>query len=182
MSTWKRSVLIAARNSESHEDSWDPQIEAIKARLSRFCENLAKGVLAVALYGSGTVVLSGLLFYFSWKLGVTALLVLSGSLPLSASVYLLWRLIRRGHQPRFWRYRTREAAILRLARRLGGRLTVAEVALGTGLTLRASEAMLNELARKGYVELHVAPSGVLVYSCEALADAPDKHRAEGVLF
>jgi hypothetical protein len=127
------------------------------------------------------VVVSGVLFYFSWKLGVTALFVLSGLLPLGASAYLLWRLIRRGHQPRLWRYRTREAAILKLARRLGGRLTVADVALGTGLTLRASEAALNELARKGYVELQVAPSGVLVYSCDALADAPDKNHAEGIL-
>jgi hypothetical protein len=181
MFTWKRSILITTQNPERRDVPPDPQLEAFKERVWRFFENLAKGVLAAALYGSGTLVLSGVLFYFSWKLGLTALLVLSGLLPLSASAYLLWRLMRRGRQPWLWRSRAREAAILKLARRLGGRLTVADVALGTGLTLQASEAALNQMARKGYAELQVSPSGVLVYHCFPLADAHDKMHAERVL-
>jgi hypothetical protein len=179
--TWKRSVLITTRNLEGEEAPPDPQIAALKERAWRFFERLAKGVLAVVLYGSGTLVLSGVLFYFSWKLGLTALFVLSGLLPLSASIYLLWRLMHHERRPRLWRYRSREAAILKLARRLGGRLTVADVALGTGLTLQASEGALNELVRKGYAELQVSRSGVLVYHCFPLADGHDKSHAERVL-
>jgi hypothetical protein len=181
MFTWKRSILISTRNPEQRDAPPDPQLEAFRERVWRFFDSLVKGVLAAILYGSGTLVLSGVLFYFSWKLGLSALLVLSGLLPLSASAYLLWRLARRGRQPWLWRYRAREAAILKLARRLGGRLTVADVALGTGLTLQTSEAALNELARKGYAELEVSPSGVIVYHCFPLADAHDKGRAERVL-
>jgi len=68
-------------------------------------------------------------------------------------------------------------AILRLARRLGGRLTAADVALGIGLPLAEAKAVLNELARKGYVGLEVSPSGVLVYHCFPGADVYDKSRA-----
>jgi DNA-binding IclR family transcriptional regulator len=72
-------------------------------------------------------------------------------------------------------------AILKLARRLGGRLTVADVVLGTGLSLGEAEATLNELARHRYVDLQVSPSGVLVYHCFPLAHARDKSRAERVM-
>ena len=181
MVTWKRSVVITTRRSEARQELCDPQMEAFKERVLRFLESLAKGALAVALYGSGTLVFSGVLFYFSWKLGLTALFVLSGLLPLSASVYLLWRLMRRGRQPRLWGHRSREAAILRLAQRVGGRLTVADVALGTGLSLQASEAALDALVRRGYAELQVSPAGVLIYYGFPLADVHAKHRAEQVL-
>jgi len=179
--TWTRSLLISTRGSDARQEPLDPQMVAFKERTGRFLERLLKGVLATALYGSGTLVVSGVLFYFSWKLGLTALFVLSGLLPLSASAYLLWRLMHRERQPWLWRSRAREAAILRLARHLGGRLSVADVALGTGLTLQASEAALNALVHKGYAELHVSASGVLVYHCFPLADDRDKSQAERVL-
>jgi hypothetical protein len=179
--TWKRSLFITTRGSEAAEELPDPQMTALKERAGRFLERLVKGVLAVACYGSGTLVVSGVLFYFSWKLGLTALFVLSGILPLSASAYLLWRLMQRERRPWLWRSRSREAAILRLARRLGGRLSVADVALGTGLTLQASEVALNALVSKGYAELQVSPSGVLIYHCFPLADDHDKSRAERIL-
>jgi hypothetical protein len=179
--TWTRSLLITTRAPEEREAAPDPQMTALKERAGRFLERLAKGVLAVALYGSGTLVVSGVLFYFSWKLGLTALFVLSGLLPLSASAYLLWRLMHRQRQPWLWGSRAREAAILRLARHLEGRLSVADVALATGLTLQASEAALNQLVRKGYAELQVSPSGVLIYHCFPLANDRDKSRAERVL-
>jgi hypothetical protein len=90
-------------------------------------------------------------------------------------------LTHRERRPWLWRSRSREAAILKLAQRLGGRLTVADVALGTGLTLQASEVSLNELVRRGYAELRVSHSGVLVYHCFPLADGRDKGQAERVL-
>jgi hypothetical protein len=177
---WQRSIIVTSRNPQGSDESPDFPIEAFGDRLCRVFEGLVKGTLAVTLYGSGAVVLSGVLFYFSWKLGIAALFVLSGLLPLGASAYLLWRLMRRGRPSRPWRRGAREAAVLKLAKRLGGRLTVADVALGTGLTLHAAAATLNDLVRDGYADLQVSPSGVLVYHCFPLADAHDKSRAECV--
>ncbi|HSF29250.1 MAG TPA: hypothetical protein VLK82_02075, partial [Candidatus Tectomicrobia bacterium] len=115
------------------------------------------------------------------KLGIAALLVLGGLLPLGGSGYLLWRLMRRERSPGLWRRGPRQVAILKLAQRLGGRLTVADVALGTGLRLQEAEATLNDLVRQGHADLQVSPSGVLVYHCFPLADARGKRRAEPVL-
>jgi hypothetical protein len=177
MSTWKRSIIVTSWRAGERDETPDFQVEAFKERISRFFEGLAKGALAAVLYGSGSLVLSGVLFYFSWKLGIATLFVLGGLLPLVGSGYLLWRLMRRGRPPWLWRGRWRQVAILRLARRLGGRLTVADVALGTGLTLGEAKAALNELARKGYVGLEVSPSGIVVYHCFTLADVDDNRRA-----
>jgi hypothetical protein len=180
MFTWKRSMTMTSWHTEKCDELADLQVDAFKERVVRFCEGFAKGALASVLYGSGSLVLSGVLFYFSWKLGIAALLVLGGLLPLAGSGYLLWRLIRRGRPPWLWRRRWRQAAILRLARRLGGRLTVGDVVLGTGLSLREAEATLNELARQRYVDLEVSSSGILVYHCFPLASAHAKSRAERV--
>jgi hypothetical protein len=181
MVTCKHTANLLERRSDRRQAWGDATMQAPLERLGRFVEGLAKGALALTLYGSGTLVLSGILFYFSWKLGLSALLVLSGLLPLGASAYLLWRLLRGRRPPRLWRYRTREAAILQLAHRVGGRLTVAEVAVGTRLSLQEAEATLNKLVRKGYVDLEVSPSGMLVYHCLPLSGAGDKERAQRLL-
>jgi hypothetical protein len=181
MLTWKRSMTMTSWHAEERDETSDVQVDAFKERVVRLCAGLAKGALATVLYGSGSLVLSGVLFYFSWKLGIAALLVLGGLLPLAGSGYLLWRLMRRGGPPWLWRRQWRQAAVLKLARRLGGRLTVADVVLGTGLSLEEAEATLNELARQRYVDLEVSPSGILVYHCFPLVNAHDKSRAERVL-
>jgi hypothetical protein len=173
--------MVTSWRTEERDETPDAQVEAFTERIFRFFEGLAKGALAAVLYGSGSLVLSGVLFYFSWKLGIAALLVLGGLLPLAGSAYLLWRLIRRGRPPWLWRGRWRQVAILRLAQRLGGRMTVADVALGTGLSLGEAKAALNELARKGYAGLEVSPSGVLVYHFFPPVDAHHKRRAARVL-
>lgn len=178
MLTWKRSIPMTAWPAAGFDDASELQVDAFKERVVRFCGGLAKGVLAAVLYGSGSLVLSGVLFYFSWKLGIAALLVLGGLLPLAGSGYLLWRLMRRGKPPWLWRRRWRQVAILQLARRLGGRVTVADVVLGTGLSVREAEATLSDLARQRYVDLQVSPAGVLVYHCFPLATAGDGRRAE----
>jgi hypothetical protein len=181
MVIWKRSTIVTISGGEGRNDMTEVQMQAPIERLGRALERLAKGALALTLYGSGSLVVSGILFYFSWKLGLSALLVLTGLLPLGASAYLLWRLLRRGQPRRLWRYKSREAAILRLAQRSRGRLTVTEVAMGTGLTLREAEATLRELVREGYVDLEVSPSGMLVYHCVPLSGRDDRDSAEQVL-
>jgi hypothetical protein len=180
MLTWKRSMAMPSWPVGGLDEAADLQVEALKERLVRFCGSLAKGALAAVLYGSGSLVLSGVLFYFSWTLGIAALLVLGGLFPLVASSYLLWRLMRRGEPPWLWRRHWRQVAVLKLARRLGGRVTVADIVLETGLSVREAEASLNELARQRYVDLQVAPSGVLIYHCFPLAQAGDNSRVEQV--
>jgi hypothetical protein len=177
----KHSTTMTRHGSDAEGETPDVRMQASIERFGRVLEGLAKGALALTLYGSGSLVVSGILFYFSWKLGLSALLVLTGLLPLGASAYLLWRLLRRGQQPRLWRYRSREAAILRVAQRSKGRLTVAEVAMGTGLTLRQAEATLSALVREGYIDIEVSPSGMLVYHCVPLRSKGDRDSAEQVL-
>jgi hypothetical protein len=181
MVIWKRVTTVTMHGSDAREDILDARMQAPVERFGRVLERLAKGALALTLYGSGSLVVSGVLFYFSWKLGLSALLVLTGLLPLGGSAYLLWRLVQRGQPPRLWRYKSREAAILRLAQRSGGRLTVAEVAMTTALTLREAEMTLNALVREGYVDVEVSPSGLLVYHCIRLAERGDRDSAEPVL-
>jgi hypothetical protein len=181
MVIWKRVTTVTMHGPDEQEDVTDAWMQAPLERFGRVLERLVKGALALTLYGSGSLVVSGILFYFSWKLGLSALLVLTGLLPLGTSAYLLWRLLQRGHPPRLWRYKSREAAILRLAQRSRGRLTVAEVALGTGLTLREAEVTLSALVREGYVDVEVSPSGLLVYHCMPSADRADRESAEPVL-
>jgi hypothetical protein len=178
MLTWKRPMVMTAWPVGEVDETADLRVNAFKEGILRFCGGLVKGVLAAVLYGSGSLVLSGVLFYFSWKLGIAALLVLGGLLPLAGSGYLLWRIMRRGGPPWLWRRRWRQVAILQLARRLGGRVTAADVVLGTGLSLQEAEAALSELARQRYVDLQVSPAGVLVYHCFPLANTGDKRRAE----
>jgi hypothetical protein len=180
MLTWKRSMAITSWSAGESDETLGLQVDALRERAVRFCRGLATGVLAAILYGSGSLVLSGVLFYHSWKLGIAALLVLGGLFPLAGSAYLLWRLMRRGEPPWLWRRQWRQAAILKLARRLGGRLTVADVVLGTGLSLREAEATLNELARQRYVDLKVSPAGILVYHCFPLSGTPNTSCAERV--
>src|SRR5687768_12741245 len=100
MIIWKRSTTVTMHGPDGREDITDTRMQASIERFGRVLERLAKGALALTLYGSGSLVLSGILFYFSWKLGLSALLVLTGLLPLGASAYLLWRLLRRGQPPR----------------------------------------------------------------------------------
>ena len=55
MFTWKRSLIVTSWRADAREEIPDVQVEAIKERIVRFFEGLAKGTLAVVLYGSGTL-------------------------------------------------------------------------------------------------------------------------------
>jgi len=179
MIRWNRITEVSTQGASEWEAQAHTQVQALQQRIGRFLSTVLKGTLGLTLYGSSTLVVSGVLFYFSWKLGLAALLVLSGLLPLAGSIYLLWRVLQPQHAPRLWRYKAREAAVLQLAQRLGGRLTVGDVALGTALTLQQAEAILNELVRKGYADLQLSPSGMLVYHCLSNPMTPTKPRLRG---
>lgn len=56
-----------------------------------------------------------------------------------------------------------EQAILKLAKENDGRVTVAMVALGTGLSLRKAQSTLERLCKDGYAERDVSSEGANLY-------------------
>jgi len=62
-----------------------------------------------------------------------------------------------------------ENALLRLAQRRGGRLTVIEAAAETGYTAEESAAVLRRLSEQGFVEIEVSDAGVMVYRFPEIA-------------
>lgn len=61
------------------------------------------------------------------------------------------------------RARRDESRVLQLARQRGGRLTVTEAAVETGLTAAESEVILRGLAEGGFVEIEVSEAGIMTY-------------------
>jgi hypothetical protein len=74
----------------------------------------------------------------------------------------------------------REHLVLERARAAGGKLTQAELALDSGLSLDEARRLLDELAEKGAAELELSSSGVLVYSFPGLISAAEKSAAKPV--
>lgn len=60
-------------------------------------------------------------------------------------------------------YVQREKQILRLAQEKGGRLTIPEIAANTSMTTVDADAVMREMTAKGYVDMQVTDSGVIVY-------------------
>ncbi|HAS45175.1 MAG TPA: hypothetical protein DCS93_32125 [Microscillaceae bacterium] len=84
-------------------------------------------------------------------LGVRKLMRPSRSLPAAN---------QRGQIPSF---EMDDSMILRLAKRKGGKLTVAELARQTSLTNEQAKARLEQFHLKGKTELHVTDDGIIVY-------------------
>ena len=70
--------------------------------------------------------------------------------------------------------------LLRLARDRGGSLSVIEAATDLRLTVDKTETMLRELAARGYAEVRVSESGLLVYHFHEIERADEKHHAKPV--
>lgn len=73
------------------------------------------------------------------------------------------------------------AELLRLARRQGGNLTVAEVVADVDLPPEEAERHLERLCLLGLAEHRVSESGVIVYRVAGLLTGREKRRAVGVL-
>ena len=74
-----------------------------------------------------------------------------------------------------------ENAVLQLAARSGGRLTLAEAAIGLKVPLAEARAALNHLVTQGAADTNVADNGELVYVVGGLLSAADKASAVGLL-
>lgn len=73
-----------------------------------------------------------------------------------------------------------EKTILTLASEQNNLLTAADVALHTTLSMEQSGEALDELRKKGYVNLKVAENGALVYEFQAFLSMEAKLNAERV--
>ena len=94
---------------------------------------------------------------------------------------LLWFLSRKlDAAAQLVRYRRQQNRIVRLAQERGGRLTVTEGAVGTGLTVEEAEGILQRLAEGGYVEIEVTDSGMMVYRFPEVLFAHEKPWSRGV--
>ncbi len=67
-------------------------------------------------------------------------------------------------------YQRREKQVLRLAQQHGGRLSVPEIAVNTSMSTDQAEAFMEELTRKGYVDIQVTGSGAIVYEFYGMSD------------
>ena len=74
-----------------------------------------------------------------------------------------------------------EATLVRLAERLGGRLTVIEVVRETGMGADASESALSKLVEEGLAEPEVTDDGLMVYVVKDLELLKRKSQSRGVL-
>jgi tRNA A-37 threonylcarbamoyl transferase component Bud32 len=75
----------------------------------------------------------------------------------------------------------RDRVILALAAASGGRLTLAEIVLNTGLSVERSRAAVHRLSVRGLAEPLVSAEGTLVYDFMGLLSASEKAAARGVM-
>ena len=57
----------------------------------------------------------------------------------------------------------------RLAQKKGGRLTIPEIVVDTSMSTEEAEAMMQTMTSKGYVDMQVTDSGVIVYEFYEIA-------------
>lgn len=122
------------------------------------------GVLILLLYGYIAVV------YGTWDfIG----LLLFAVLPAAYGIVL-----EKGY--RRTAYEHMEKQILRLAANHHNLLTVADVALYTPLNMEQSNEALEQLRRRGFLQLKVADNGAFVYEFQSFLSVEEKMNAERV--
>jgi ABC-type nickel/cobalt efflux system permease component RcnA len=85
---------------------------------------------------------------------------LLGILPLAVGAFLFWR-VRRAVARR--RCEETEGAVLKVARERQGVISAVDVAADCGMSLEQAEEILDRLQRRGFSEMDVLDSGVVVY-------------------
>jgi hypothetical protein len=66
-------------------------------------------------------------------------------------------------------YEQREREIIRLAQQKRGRLTIPEIAVATSMNTEEADEMMRGMTTKGYVDMQVTDSGVIVYEFYEIA-------------
>ncbi|MGY8825294.1 MAG: hypothetical protein ACKVJG_15390 [Candidatus Latescibacterota bacterium] len=78
------------------------------------------------------------------------------------------------------RYRRQQNKIVRLALQHGGRLTITETAADIGLTVEEVEDILRTMADRGFVEMEITDSGMVVYRFPEVLFSHEKQWSRGV--
>lgn len=63
----------------------------------------------------------------------------------------------------------RETEIFRLAQQKGGRLSIPDIVAGTALSTIEADRIMREMTEKGYVNMQVTDSGVIIYEFYEIA-------------
>ena len=72
----------------------------------------------------------------------------------------------------------KEKAVLKIANEKNGRLTIAEVAMDTSLSLEESKTILEKMSADGVAELQITDGGSLVYVFTGLISEKEKATAK----
>ncbi|GAK52472.1 hypothetical protein U14_03723 [Candidatus Moduliflexus flocculans] len=70
------------------------------------------------------------------------------------------------------RYALQEKEILRLAQEKGGRLAIPDIVVGTSLSSTEAEAIMREMAARGFADMQVTDAGIIVYEFYEIANRP----------
>jgi class 3 adenylate cyclase len=157
----KKQRAVQAVRDHIQGANGDPSIRAEKPENEKQgdSDDNASTLTVGAVFGLGFG-----LGYFLW--GISWMIVpffLVGLLPFSVGlVKSLRRLVRRSRERRR-KPQALEQQVLHSANKLGGRVTVVQVASQTGLGLDEVQAALDRMTRKGYVVQEVNDNGVITY-------------------
>ncbi|MBF0529216.1 MAG: hypothetical protein HQK55_08095 [Deltaproteobacteria bacterium] len=115
---------------------------------------------------------------------LTALAIASG-LPLLGGIWLFYTNYREKARLAASKLnlaaKTREAEVLKLAEKLGGRLTAVEVVTALALDQAQAKDLLESLASQGLAEVGLTDTGVIVYSFYDVLHLKEKNKAKNVL-
>lgn len=81
---------------------------------------------------------------------------------------LLAQLETRGYSHR--QARDRQAQLFKLAYRLGGRLTVSDIVIETGMGLTESQAFIDSMVDNSHVRMEVDANGLVIYEFPEIID------------
>lgn len=73
-----------------------------------------------------------------------------------------------------------ENQVLKLVHELGGRMTAAELAMSTSLSLTEAANLLEQYRKRGIVTVKIAENGTFVFHFEGIVTEKQKRHAEGV--
>ncbi len=109
--------------------------------------------------------------------------------PAAGGIYLLWSTsLRRAEEDATLQRRkdqlrrqTLDAELLKLAKRLGGKLTVVEAVSELAIDAVTIDEALQRMVATGMAEVEISESGVLVYAFYDIQHLGEKDTAKGVL-
>jgi hypothetical protein len=153
----RRHITVSGAGGKSIRVSSDPG----KKDRKEIASSLSTGLVLGAGFGLGY-------FYFGigWMVWPFAIL---GVLPLLSAAAKALKLQAKMRRYRAERPKELERTVLRLARELGGTVTVVQIASAGGLSLEEAQTTLDSMTAKGYVAQNITDAGVIEYEFPSLS-------------